>query len=236
MNSHITQQKAAAAKYAAAYVQSGMVVGLGTGSTATLFLQRLAERLLLGELEDVVGIATSTEIEQEARRLDVSLTTLEDHPIIDLTVDGADEVDPQLNLIKGGGGALLREKIVAQASKREIIIVDKSKLSPLLGTKWHVPVEVVTFGWRTQFDFLTTLGAQVELRETKEGLPFLTDQGNYILDARFGPIEHPAQLAQKLAERTGIVEHGLFIGLASEVIVGEDSEIRVLQPPSRERQ
>ncbi len=222
------RQKQNAANHAATYVTSGMVIGLGTGATATLFVHRLAERLAAGELQDLVGIPTSQSIAQEAKQLGFPLSTLEEHPIIDLTVDGADEVDKQLNLIKGGGGALLREKIVAQASKREIIIVDEAKLSPQLGSKWHVPVEVVTFGWRTQFEYLESLGATVELRQKGEQ-PFVTDQGNYILDANFGVITDPPALADLLKRRVGIVEHGLFVNIASEVIVGTDEGVRILK-------
>lgn len=222
------KQKEHAAYHAATCVASGMVVGLGTGATATLFVRRLAERLASGEIKNIVGIPTSQSIEQVAKQLGFPLTTLEDHPVIDLTVDGADEVDDALNLIKGGGGALLREKIVAQASQRVIIIVDEAKLSPQLGIKWHVPVEVVTFGWRTQFEYLEQLGATVELRQKGEQ-PFITDQGNYILDANFGIIADPAALADQLKRRVGIVEHGLFVNLASEVIVGMDEGVRVIK-------
>jgi len=228
MSNDPAQQKQYAANQAATYVQSGMVIGLGTGATATLFVRRLAERMANGELSNVVGIPTSRQIAAEAEQLDFPLSTLEEHPVIDLTVDGADEVDPQLNLIKGGGGALLREKIVAQASKREVIIVDEAKLSPVLGTKWHVPIEVIPFGWRTQVDYLTALGAKVVLRLDKAGQPFVTDQGNYILDTHFGQIATPATLATTLNNRVGIVEHGLFIKLAHEVIVGTPAGVRIL--------
>jgi len=228
MSNDPAQQKQYAANQAATYVQSGMVIGLGTGATATLFVRRLAERMANGELSNVVGIPTSRQIAAEAEQLDFPLSTLEEHPVIDLTVDGADEVDPQLNLIKGGGGALLREKIVAQASKREVIIVDEAKLSPVLGTKWHVPIEVIPFGWRTQVDYLTALGAKVVLRLDKAGQPFVTDQGNYILDTHFGQIATPATLATTLNSRVGIVEHGLFIKLAHEVIVGTPAGVRIL--------
>ena len=228
MSNDPAQQKQYAANQAATYVQSGMVIGLGTGATATLFVRRLAERIANGELSNVVGIPTSRQIAAEAEQLDFPLSTLEEHPVIDLTVDGADEVDPQLNLIKGGGGALLREKIVAQASKREVIIVDEAKLSPVLGTKWHVPIEVIPFGWRTQVDYLTALGAKVVLRLDKAGQPFVTDQGNYILDTHFGLIDDPATLATTLNSRVGIVEHGLFVKLAHEVIVGTPAGVRIL--------
>ena len=148
---------------------------------------------------------------------------------IDITIDGADEVDPQLNLIKGGGGALLREKIVAQASRREIIIVDESKLSPQLGSHWPVPVEVLAYGWQSQARYLASLGAEVTIRRTPEGRVFTTDQGNMILDARFGPITDPEGLAQELAARAGILEHGLFLNLAQDVIVAGPKGIRHLQ-------
>lgn len=231
MSSDPNQQKQLAADHAATYVQSGMVIGLGTGATATLFVRRLAERMARGELTNLVGIPTSSQIETEAKRLNFPLTTLEEQPVIDLTVDGADEVDPHLNLIKGGGGALLREKIVAQASKREVIIVDEAKLSPVLGTKWHVPIEVIPFGWRTQAAYLTALGAKVVLRLGKDGAPFITDQGNYILDSHFGPIADPAALAHTLNQRVGLVEHGLFVKLAQEVIVGTAQGVRILTLP-----
>jgi ribose 5-phosphate isomerase A len=174
-------------------------------------------------------------VEAEARALGIPLTTLEDQPpgpdglVIDLTFDGADEVDPNLNLIKGGGGALLREKIVAQSSRREIIIVDESKLSPALGTHWAVPVEVIPFGWRTQYAYLQSLGAQPILRLCQDGTPFVTDQGNYILDSAFGPIADPVDLGARLDARTGIVCHGLFLGIADEVIVAGVSGIKKLK-------
>ncbi|MFN8490521.1 MAG: ribose-5-phosphate isomerase RpiA [Caldilineaceae bacterium] len=221
---HLKQQ---AADRAVELVQAGMVLGLGSGTTALLAVRRLAEQLHAGRLRDIVGVPTSVVIEQEARRLQIPLTTLEAHPVLDLTIDGADEVDPQLNLIKGGGGALLREKIVAQASRREIIIVDESKLAPVLGTRWTVPVEVIPFGWPSQAEYLKTLGAQVVLRQ-QNGVVFKTDQGNLILDCQFGPISDAYALAAKLKTRTGIVEHGLFLDLASEVIVAGADGVRRL--------
>jgi ribose 5-phosphate isomerase A len=211
--------KQRAAEQAVEFVQSGMIVGLGAGSTAAFAVRRLAEKIRAGQLSNILGLPCSTQTGQEAGRLGISLTTLEDHPVIDLTIDGADEVDPQLNLIKGGGGALLREKIVAQASRREIIVVDESKLSPALGTHWAVPVEVIPFGWKSQAVFLESLGARPDVRKSKDGTIFRTDQGNLILDCTFGPIPDPAALAFQLAGRAGIVEHGLFIGLVNDVIV-----------------
>jgi ribose 5-phosphate isomerase A len=220
--------KKQAADRAVEFLESGMIVGLGHGSTALFAVQRLAELLRNGELKDLIGIPCSLAMEDEARALGIPLSTLQDHPVIDITIDGADEVDPNLDVIKGGGGALTREKIVAQASRREIIAVDESKLSPILGTRWAVPIEVVPFGWRPQAEFLESLGAEVELRTNDDGTVFETDQGNLVLDANFGQIRVPAELAEKLNRRVGIVEHGLFVGLASDVIVAGGDGIKHL--------
>ncbi len=208
------------------YIRPGMIVGLGAGSTATLAVRGLGRLLARGELTDILGIPCSRAIEAEAQRAGIPLTTLEDHPVIDLTFDGADEVDPALNVIKGGGGALLREKIVAQASRREIIIVDESKLSPALGTHWAVPVEVIPFGWRTQAAYLAALGGQPILRTGEDGKAYSTDQGNFILDCNFGPISDPVGLGARLDARTGIVAHGLFLGLATDLIVAGASGVQ----------
>ncbi len=220
--------KKQAAWRAVELVGAGMVVGLGAGSTAALALRRLAQLLQAGQLRGVLGIACSLQVEAEARSLGIPLTTLEEHPVIDLTIDGADEVDPRLDLIKGGGGALLREKIVAQASRREVIVVDESKLVPVLGSRWAVPVEVIPFGWRSQAAYLEGLGAEVCLRGDA-GAAFHTDQGNLILDCRFGPIARPGELAARLGERAGIVGHGLFLGLATDVIVAGAQGVRHLR-------
>ena len=221
--------KRQAAEAAVAFVQPGMVVGLGHGSTALYAVRLIAERLRDGALPDLLGVPCSAQVEAEARRLGIPLTTLEEHPVIDLTIDGADEVDPRLNLIKGGGGALLHEKIVAQASRREIIVVDESKLSPALGTRQSLPVEVTLFGWRAQALYLESLGARVTLRQNTDGSAFLTDEGNLILDAAFAPLADPAALAARLDGRAGIVQHGLFLGLATDVIVAGVDGIRHLQ-------
>jgi len=211
--------KKRAAERAVEFIESGMIVGLGHGSTADFAVQRIAELLKRGELSNVIGVPCSTQVEHKARRLDIRLTTFEEHTVIDLTIDGADEVDPNMDLVKGGGGALLREKIVAQASRREIIVVDESKLSPALGTRRAVPVEVIPFGWQTQVLYLESLGATVKLRKDDNEKSFMTDQGNLILDSNFGPISNPESLAEALNARTGIVEHGLFLGLATDLIV-----------------
>ncbi|RKG76242.1 ribose-5-phosphate isomerase RpiA [Corallococcus terminator] len=211
--------KRAAAERAVDFIQSGMVVGLGTGSTAAFAVRRLGALLTAGTLKDVVGVPTSRATEALAASLGVPLTTLEVHPVVDLTIDGADEVAPDLSLIKGGGGALLREKVVAQASRREIIVVDAAKLSPRLGTKWPVPVEVLAFGWRSQSLFLESLGARVTVRLALDGKPFQTDQGNVVLDCDFGPINDVAGLAARLESRAGVMAHGLFLNLTTDLLV-----------------
>jgi ribose 5-phosphate isomerase A len=224
----IQKLKQQAAERAVECIESGTVVGLGHGSTASFALQRIATLLKTGALKDIIGVPCSLQVEEEARQLGIPLGTLDEHPVIDVTIDGADEVDPNLDLIKGGGGALLREKIVAQASRREIIVVDESKLSPALGTRWPVPVEVIPFGWRSQISFLESLGASVSVRQTCDGKRFVTDQGNLILDCNFGPLPQPTQVARELSQRTGIVEHGLFLGLTTDVIVAGKSGVRHL--------
>jgi ribose 5-phosphate isomerase A len=212
--------KRVAAEWAAELVEPGMVVGLGTGSTAVFALRRIAKRLADSSLTDVTGVPTSEGAAATAIELGIPVTSLEEHPVIDLTIDGADEVDPALNLIKGGGGALLREKIVAQASRREIIVVDSSKCSPRLGTHHGVPVEVVEFGWRPEARHLESLGARVSRRAAGDGSPFRTDQGNLILDCDFGPVENPAEMELRLIARAGVAAVGLFCGLTSDLVIG----------------
>lgn len=229
------QLKQAAATQAVAFVQSGMKVGLGTGSTALFATRRIAELLLAGGLRDILACATSRATHAEAVRLGIPLMPDDLPHDLDLTIDGADEVDPELNLIKGGGGALLREKIVAQVSRREIIVVDETKPSPRLGTHWPVPVEVLPFGWSSQARFLTSLGAAITLRYDHDGRPFVTDSGNMILDCRFGPIADAPRLAAALSARAGIVEHGLFIGLADDLIVAGAQGVQHRTRPSPRR-
>ena len=224
--------KRAAAERAVEFVHSGMVVGLGTGSTAIFATRRIGALLRDGTLRDIVGFPTSKATADEARALGIPLMEEDCPRAIDLTIDGADEVDPQLDLIKGGGGALLREKIVAEASRREVIVVDASKLSPTLGTRFPLPIEIIPFGWRSQARFLETLGARPIVRAGAGGAPYRTDQGNLILDCTFGPISNPAALAQQLATRAGIVEHGLFLGLTTDLIVADADGIRHVTRPS----
>jgi len=229
----VSQLKQQAAERAVEFLQSGMIVGLGAGSTALFAVRRIAQLLRAGQLKEILGVPCSVQTAEEAERLGIALTTLEEHPVVDLTIDGADEVDPEFNLIKGGGGALLREKIVAQASKREIIVVDESKLSPVLGTVWAVPVEVIPFGWGSQTRFLESLGAKVTVRKDKDGALYKTDQGNFILDCGFGPIPKPAELAMKLSNRAGVVEHGLFLDIATDIIVAGKDGIRHVRRETR---
>ena len=221
--------KKKAAFSAVEFVVSDMVVGLGTGSTTRFALLRIADRVQAGELKNIVGIPSSVQTEKLARELGIPLVSLADKAQIDLTIDGADEVDPDLNLIKGGGGALLREKVLAQASRKNIIIVDSSKLSPHLGTRWSLPIEVIPFALKTEEIFLNSLNASVTVRICDDGNWFRTDQNNLILDANFGPIADPVKLATQLNQRAGIVEHGLFLGLASDVIVAAEEGIHHLK-------
>jgi len=223
-----TQYKQQAAEHAVEFVQPGMVVGLGSGSTAAFAMRHIARLRKDGRLNNIVGFATSKAVWKEAQQLGIPMLAEEMERSIDLTIDGADEVDPDLNLIKGGGGALLREKIVAQNSRRVMIVCDESKVSPRLGTHRAVPVEVLFYGWHSQLRYLESLGARVTVRQSGNGSPFVTDSGNMILDCNFGPIAGPAELAITLSARAGIVEHGLFLGLATDVIIAGRAGIRHL--------
>ncbi len=224
----INALKQQAGEYAADLVESGMVIGLGTGSTAIFATRRIAQRLGSGDLRAIAAVPTSLATEAAAIELGIPLTTLAERPRVDITIDGADEVDPGFNLIKGGGGAHLREKIVAQATERLVIVVDESKLSQQLGANWPVPVEVIPFNWESQAEYLRKLGGAPALRMAGEK-PFLTDQGNIILDCDFGPIAEPAALDVRLNSRAGIVEHGLFIAMARDVVVAGAGGVRHLR-------
>jgi ribose 5-phosphate isomerase A len=228
--------KREAAARALDYVRPGMRLGLGTGSTARHFVELLGERVRAGL--DVVGVPTSDATEADARRTGVPLTTLEQTPRLDLTVDGADEIGPDLALIKGGGGALLREKIVAYASAHMIVIADESKVVPALGA-FPLPIEVVPFGMATTeiaighaLEFLD-LPARLRIRMDSDGHAFVTDGGHRIIDAAIGRIPDPDQLAEALAAIPGVVEHGLFLGLAGTAIVAGGSGIRVIERQNR---
>ena len=226
-----TQKRAAAAR-AVELVRPGMKLGLGTGSTAKHFVELLGERVRAGL--DVVGVPTSEATRADAERCRVPLTTLDQTPALDLTVDGADEIAPDLTLIKGGGGALLREKIVAAASARMVVIADESKWVPMLG-RFPLPIEVLPFGLKTTQiaieKAVTGLGlsATLALRRGKDGLAFVTDGGHWIIDAAFGRISDPKALASRLAEIPGVMEHGLFIGLAHVAILAAPEGVRVVE-------
>ncbi|HZZ42021.1 MAG TPA: ribose-5-phosphate isomerase RpiA [Tepidisphaeraceae bacterium] len=217
--------KQRAAEAALPFIKDGMIVGLGTGSTTDYFIDALGAALRAGQLKSITGIPTSVASEQRARRLGIPLSTLAQYPATDITVDGADEVDPQLNLIKGLGGALLREKIVGQNSRKLIIVADSTKSVPALGSKSPLPVEVVPFCHESHVAFFRSLGGEPVLRMNFDGTPFLTDNHNFIYDTRFARINDPAALDVALKHRAGIVEHGLFIGLANVVLIGTENGV-----------
>jgi len=222
----VASLKRAAALCAIQFVESGMVIGLGGGSTAAEAIAALAEGLRSGRFHDVVGVPCSKRGAAQATSLGIPLTDLRSGQMLDLTIDGADEIAPSLDLIKGGGGALLREKIIAQASRRLVIVADSSKLSPALGTNHALPVEVLPFGWLNQRGFLESLGCQARLRRDNRGRPFLTDQRNFVLDCHFGPIASPYDLACRLEHRAGVIEHGLFLGMATDLVVAGPDGVR----------
>lgn len=224
----IEELKRQAAERAVQYIQSGMVVGLGTGSTAVFAVRRIGALLAAGQLQRVVGIPTAEVTAREAERLGIPLGTLDDHPTVDVTIDGADEIDPHLNLIKGLGGALLREKIVAAASRRFIVVADESKRVEQLGTRAPVPVEVVPFAKRPVAAYMASLGARVVERRT-QGETFITDEGNLILDCHFAGLPNPQEMAQLIRAQPGVVEHGMFLGMATEAIVAGKRGIIVLE-------
>ena len=216
--------KRQAAARALEEVRDGMKLGLGTGSTAKHFVELLGEKVRSGM--KVIGVPTSEATRADAIRCGIPLTTLDEIDHLDLTIDGADEVDPRLNMIKGHGGALLREKVVAQASRREIIVVDDSKPSPQLGTKMSLPVEVLQFAATVERAYLESLGATVTLRGG-DATPFVTDEGNWIYDCDFGPIDDCERLSTQLHERAAIVEHGLFLSLATDLVIATDHGVEL---------
>jgi len=216
------QEKEAAARASLRFVRDGQVVGLGTGSTAAYFIKLLGEQVRNGLR--IRGIPTSERSRDLALSLGIPLTTLDECQQIDVTVDGADEFDSQLRLIKGGGGALLREKIVASASKQVVIVTDASKQVAKLG-KFPLPVEVIRFAEALIAKRIAAMGADVRVRTNADGTPYLTDESNHILDCRFGEIQNADALARALSDMPGVVEHGLFIGMASVVVVARGNEV-----------
>jgi len=222
--------KRLAAHRAVEEIRDGMIVGLGSGSTAEQFIAELGTRV--GRGPRVLGVPTSERSAALARGHGVPLTTLDEHPRVDLTVDGADEIDPDtLTLIKGGGGSLVREKLVAAVSERVLIIADEGKLVGRLGEHHPIPVAVLPFGWQAAAGRLTALGAGVTRRQAVgETTPFVTNDGLYVLDCQFGPISEPARLASEIKALLGVVEHGLFIGLADRAVIAGASGVRILEP------
>lgn len=221
--------KEQAARQALAYVRDDMVLGLGTGSTAAHFVDLLGQKLRAGEIHRIVGVPTSESTARRARDWGIPLASLDEEPRLDLAVDGADEVDPDLNLIKGLGRALLREKIVEIHAERLIIVVDESKLVPRLG-RGPLPVEIVPFAAQAQVRWLNTLGCRAELWLEEDGAPIVTDNSNYLARCWFaGGIPDAEALAQALAGRPGIVEHGLFLDMADVVIAAGASGVRLLE-------
>jgi len=223
-----TQMKAEVARVAAQQVESGMILGLGSGSTAAILIEELGKRWQSGDLTDIKGVPTSFQASVLAQQYGIPLITLNEIDHMDLAIDGADEVDPQLNLIKGGGGALLREKIVASLSRRVAIIVDSQKQVSRLGA-FPLPVEVVQFAWRPLAQRLGDLGATPVLRLGPDGGAYVTDEGNFVLDCAFGRIDDPAALAARLDAMPGVVDHGLFVGLAHTLVVGRGDGTVVLE-------
>jgi ribose 5-phosphate isomerase A len=230
----IEAQKRQAAALAVEWVRPGMRLGLGTGSTARHFVELLAARVRAGL--DVVGVPTSEATRLDAERQGIPLTTLDRTPELDMTVDGADEIAPDLSLIKGGGGALLHEKIVAAASARMVVIADESKWVPALG-RFPLPIEVVPFGLASTRLAIAAAAAaagcpgETQLRQGKDGHAFVTDSGHWILDARLRRIPDSRALAQRLSPIPGVVEHGLFIGVAQAAIVAGPAGVRVIERP-----
>jgi len=225
----LDRPKQQAAERALDLICDGQVIGLGTGSTAKFAIEGLGRRVREGL--SVKGVPTSVATERLARELAIPLVDLNRAGVIDVTLDGADEVDPDFNMIKGGGGALTREKLVALASVKRVILVDESKLVSKLGQSRLLPIEVLPFAWTLAARLLTGLGCVASLRE-HDGVPFVTDNGNHILDCAFGPIEDAATLEKRIKLLPGVIECGLFIGIADTLVIGFDDRVEVRERPA----
>lgn len=224
--------KQEAARKAVSTITSGMRLGLGYGSTAKFVVDAVGDRLREGSLRDILCVPAAEGTAKQARELNIPLTTLDETPELDLAIDGADEVDPNLDLVKGLGGALLREKLVAMAAREFVVVVDGAKLVPKLGIRAPLPVEVVRFGSSSVLPHLRACGAEPQIRKGADGNPFITDEGHYIYDCAFaGGIDNAAALENRLCSRAGIVETGLFLGIASRVYVAEEGGVRILTRP-----
>src|SRR4030095_13478235 len=222
-------EKELAGRASARFVNDGNIVGLGTGTTAVHAVHAIADRVKSGV--KILGVPTSVRTGELARSLGIPLTTLDEYQEIDVTIDGADEIDPRLCLIKGGGGALLREKIIASASRKMVVIADSTKLVPVLG-KFPLPVEVIGFAQVVVAKKIERLGAEVDLRKDASGKVYITDEGHHILDCKFGEIPDPPALGRMLDDIPGVVEHGLFIRLASVALVGRASAVEEIERPA----
>jgi ribose 5-phosphate isomerase A len=223
------QQKKIVGEKAIEFISSDSVVGLGTGSTVDYFLQKLAAEINSGSLKNILGVATSKATEDIANSLGIPIASLNDKPVIDITIDGADEIDQNYNLIKGGGGALLREKIVAQASKQMVVIADSCKISEKLFSRFYLPIEVVRMSLNSELKYLTEIGSKPQLRKGSDEMPFITDEGNYIVDSEFEIGTDPILISSLLNERAGIVEHGLFINMCKSVITIENGFAKIFE-------
>lgn len=223
------KKKKAAGEKAVEEIRSGMTIGLGSGSTVYYTMLKIGEEIKAGNLQNIRAIPSSTHTQILAGQVGIPLGSFEDSNKIDLTVDGADEVDENLNLIKGGGAAHLREKVLVQMSEKFVVVVDESKLSAKLGEKRSVPLEVIKFAYPVIMSFVKRNNGNPKLRLSTENKPVITDEGNYIIDADFGIIHDPYQLADILESRAGIVEHGLFLDLTSKIIVAGDTGLNVLE-------
>lgn len=228
MSDYEAEKKLAASK-SVEYIKDGMSVGLGSGSTARLFVQALGERVRQGL--DIKAIPTSKKTKAQAIKEGITLTSFGEISRLDITVDGADEIDPNLNLIKGGGGALLREKIVAMATDCFIVVADSRKMVKTLGA-FPLPIEVIPFGWQNVAADIRKLNAGVELRIKENGRPFRTSQRNFVLDCRFDAIPDPVSLGAELRQIIGVVEHGLFVGLTNTAIIGREDSVEIISSES----